>query len=83
MASNRRVFVVSPNGRTWRLYEEGDASDRGQEFDRKDDAIEAGKKSAQGFGPAVLRIESEPGVVELEQVFDKDPLVTQLEKFGF
>ena len=82
MTSNR-VFLVTPEGDNWRVSEEGDAPGEGRQFQRKDEAIEAAKKLAQGFGPSLLRVQTAGGAVELEQTFGKDPLVDQLQKTGF
>ena len=81
---NPRVFVVRPDSATeqWLVSEQGDAGPA-QAFGNKDAAVEAAKKLAQAFGPSRLRVESGDGKVDLECAYDKDPLVTQLEKFGF
>ena len=80
---SERVFIVRPaaDGKRWHVMEPGDA--RPQEFDSKDAAIEAGKTLAQGHGPSKLQIQSSTGDVESSTAYGKDPLVTQLEKFGF
>jgi hypothetical protein len=64
------------------VSEQGD-SGLPQAFDDKDAALEAAKKLAQAFGPSRLRVETNDGKVDLECAYAKDPLVTQLEKFGF
>lgn len=82
--ANPRVFVVRPDstGNQWLVCEQDD-SGFPQAFDDKDAAMEAAKKLAQAFGPSRLRVENSDGTVDLECAYDKDPLVTQLEKFGF
>ena len=79
----QRLFFVAPDGGVWRVYEQGDDSSTARAFPSKDSAIEAGKKLAQGFGPSLLKVLTTTGGIELEQPFEKDPLVEQLEKSGF
>jgi hypothetical protein len=81
---NPRVFVVrlDPAAEQWLVSEEGDSAPA-QAFDSKDAALEAAKKLAQAFGPSRLRVENRRGNVDLDCAYDKDPVVTQLEKFGF
>ena len=79
----QRVFIVRPaaDGKHWLVMEPGD--ERPQEFESKDAAVEAGKTLAQGHGPSELQIQSSAGELESSTTYEKDPLVTQLEKFGF
>lgn len=65
----------------WLVSEPGD--DKPQVFAAREEAVEAAKKLAQGYGPSRLRILATEGSVESEIEYDADPVVTQLEKFGF
>lgn len=83
MSQEERVFIVKPEGSggEWLLFEPGD--DQPQRYASQDAAVEAGKKAAQGHGPSRLEVQDADGRVASESRYDKDPLVTQLEKFGF
>ena len=83
MERERRSFIVRPalEGDAWLVEEPGDA--RPQQFSTRDDALEAGKKLAQAHGPSTLQVHDLAGNTELEMTYEEDPLVTQLEKFGF
>ncbi len=81
MEQTRRVFTVRPNGEQWLLCESGD--EKSQAFASRDEAVEAGKTLAQGNGPALLKVLDTDGTVQSEANYERDPLVTQLEKFGF
>jgi hypothetical protein len=79
-----RLFLVRPDGNTndWLVSEDGDTA-APQRFDSRESAVEAGKTLAQGHGPSLLRVLEQDGSVDDETSYGKDPLVTQLEKFGF
>ena len=81
MEQTRRVFTVRPDGDRWLLSEIGD--EKPQAFAGCDEAVEAGKTLAQGSGPALLKVLDADGAVQSEASYERDPLVTQLEKFGF
>ena len=83
MEPAQRTFTVRPAGEDdrWLLSEAGD--EKPQQFPTRAEAVEAGKKLAQGHGPARLQVFDSQGAVESETTYEKDPLVTQLEKFGF
>jgi hypothetical protein len=83
MQRERRAFTVRPaaEGAAWLVEEPGD--ERPQQFATRDDAVEAGKTLAQAHGPSTLQVRDRAGGIEAEMTFEEDPLVTQLEKFGF
>ena len=83
MAEEARVFDVRPSAAAdkWQVAEEG--VDSPEEFDTREQAIEAAKKLAQAHGPSRLRVHSSDGRVEHETSYEEDPLVRQLAEFGF
>lgn len=84
METERRVFYVGlePGGGKWLVTEAGDDSTR-DAFDTSDEAVEAAKKLAQAYGPSRLLVHKSDGSLDYETAYEQDPLVTQLEKFGF
>ena len=78
-----REFTVSfdRSSGQWLVSEPGD--EKPQVFNAREDAVEAAKKLAQGYGPSRLRVLTTDGSVDTETEYGADPVVTQLEKFGF
>lgn len=75
------VHVTSEAGGQWAVAEDG--LEGRDVYGTREAAVEAGKKLAQARGPSRLQIHDERGGVAFEQTFDKDPLVRDLEQYGF
>ena len=84
MESERRVFYVrrEETAGKWVVTEAGDESTR-SEFESSAEAVEAAKKLAQAHGPSRLLVHKTDGSLDYETTYDEDPLVTELQKFGF
>ena len=74
MASNRAVYHVVPNASAdrWVVSIEGNDSFR-EEFDRKDDAVEAAKRRARNEEPAQVKVHRKDGNMEYESTYGDDP----------
>jgi hypothetical protein len=74
MASNRTVYHVVPNAdqSRWLITQENNDSFR-QEFDTKDDAVEAAKQRARGEEPSQVKVHKLDGNMEYESTYGDDP----------
>lgn len=84
MSDTHTVYHVSPesHGHRWLVAEEG-TNGTTDAYEQRDEAIEAAKTLAQAHGPATVKVHTADGGLEYERDYGKDPLVEQLEKFGF
>jgi hypothetical protein len=84
METSRRVFFVrqDESQSKWLVGESGEDGTC-DEFSTHEEAVEAAKKLAQAFGPSRLLVHNADGTLDYEAVYEEDPLVTQLSKFGF
>lgn len=74
MASDRKVYHVAPNAdqSRWVISREGDDSYR-EEFDTKDEAVEAAKSRARGTEPSQVKVHKLDGNMDYESTYGDDP----------
>jgi hypothetical protein len=74
MASDRRVYHVVPNADQSRrvVSRENNDSFR-EEYDTKDDAVQAAKERARGEQPSQVKVHRLDGNMEYESTYGDDP----------
>lgn len=74
MASSRKVYHVVPNAdqSRWVVSMENDDQFR-QEFDTKQEAVEAAKGRARDEEPSQVKVHSQNGNMEYESTYGDDP----------
>ena len=74
MASDRTVYHVVPNADVsrWVVSKENNDSFR-EEFDTKEEAVEAAKSRARDEEPAQVKVHKQDGNMEYESTYGDDP----------
>lgn len=74
MASNRKVYHVVPNADRsgWVVSRENNDSFR-EEYDTKEEAVQAAKQRARGEEPAQVKVHRADGNMEYESTYGDDP----------
>ena len=74
MASDRTVYHVVPNADVsrWVVSKENNDSFR-EEYDTKEEAVEAAKSRARGEEPAQVKVHKQDGNMEYESTYGDDP----------
>lgn len=75
MASDRTVYHVVPNADAsrWVISRENDDRFR-EEYDRKEDAVEAAKSRARGEEPSQVKVHRADGNMDYESTYGDDPV---------
>jgi hypothetical protein len=74
MASDRKVYHVVPNadGSRWVISRENNDTFR-EEYDTKQEAVEAAKSRARGEEPSQVKVHGSDGNMEYESTYGDDP----------
>jgi hypothetical protein len=74
MASDRKVYHVVPNADVsrWVVSVEKNDSFR-EEFDTKEEAVQAAKQRARGEEPSQVKVHKSDGNMEYESTYGDDP----------
>jgi Uncharacterized protein conserved in bacteria (DUF2188) len=74
MVQNRTVYHVVPNADTsrWVISRENNESFR-EEYDTKDEAVQAAKQRARGEEPSQVKVHKGDGNMEYESTYGDDP----------
>jgi len=74
MASNRTVYHVVPNasGERWVISKEDNQSFR-EEYDTKEQAVEAAKSRARQEEPSQVKVHGSDGNMQYESTYGDDP----------
>lgn len=70
--SDRKKVRITPNGEKWKVKVDGNQRPNGL-FDRKVDAVEAGRDIAKGAEKGQLIIHKQNGQIQTEYTYGKDP----------
>ncbi len=73
MASDRKVYHVLPNSDRSRWVVSRENSDFREEFDTKEEAVQAAKSRARDEQPSQVKVHKLDGKMEYESTYGDDP----------